>query len=178
MFFIILLDSPCCLVDNADMTNKGFVLLWSTILDSSVWMQDAPTRLVWITMLAMKDADGVVKASVPGLAHRARVALDECRTALAIFASPDPDSTSRVEEGRRIKEVPGGWFVINHEMYRFSSDERREAWRQQKAEQRAKKAAAEPGKRKEKLYGTPKTFEEKRQERLEKPEDEDGPIPP
>lgn len=127
-----------------DMSNKGFVLLWSSILDSSVWMQDAPTRLVWITLLAMKDSDGIVKTSVPGLAHRARVTLEECMSALQIFIAPDPMSTSKVEEGRRVREVPGGFFIINHEMYRYSTEERRSYWREQKAREREKKAHGEP----------------------------------
>lgn len=136
------------------MSNKGFVLLWSTILDSSVWMLDCPTRLVWITMLAMKGEDGVVKASVPGLAHRARVALHECRAALDVLMAPDPDSTTKTDEGRRIKETVGGWSIINHEMYRYSSEERRLYWRKKKAEQRQKPA-------KLKFIGAPRTMAEK-----------------
>jgi len=124
-------------------------------------MQDAATRLVWITMLAMKDGDGMVKASVPGLAHRARVTLEECKKALGVFLSPDPESGSKVEDGRRIREVAGGWFVINHEMYRYSTEEKRQYWREKKAEQREKKR----GKTNQKLFvGAPTTFEQKAEE--------------
>lgn len=119
----------------------SFVLLWGKILDSSLWVKESKeTRLVWITILAMKDSDGVIQTSVPGLAYRARVSDDECKKALKVLCSPDPGDTSKVDEGRRIREIPGGWQVVNHDHYRFSTDTKREFWRQQKAAQRAEQA--------------------------------------
>lgn len=98
------------------------------------------TRLVWITLLAMKDFDGVVKSSMVGLADRAKVDLEECRRAIAIFLAPDPDDTSKVEDGRRLREIQGGWQIVNNDLYRFSTEEKRGVWREQKARQRAAKA--------------------------------------
>jgi hypothetical protein len=95
----------------------GFVKLHGTILDSSVWQESAPTRLVWITMLAMANGDGVVEASIGGLAHRARVTREECEAAIQCFLGPDPDSRDRTT-GERIEEVPGGWLILNHRNYR------------------------------------------------------------
>lgn len=142
-------ESRCCV--------SGFALLWSKILDSSIWIKESKeTRLVWITLLAMKDRDGRIHASVIGLADRAKVTPDECRTALKIFLSPDPDDTSHVEEGRRVREIPGGWEIINHDLYRFSTEEKREFWRRQKAEQRAAVKGGkgkQSSKRKSKLGG-------------------------
>lgn len=118
---------------------NGFALLWGKILDSSIWVKESKeTRLVWITLLAMKNSEGKIWSSVIGLAHRAKVSQEECKTALHILLSPDPDDTSKVEEGRRIREIPGGWEVINHDLYRFSTEAKREFWRVQKAEQRKK----------------------------------------
>lgn len=120
---------------------SGFTLLWGKILDSSIWVKESKeTRLVWITLLAMKDSEGIVQASVVGLADRAKVTPDECRAALQVFLSPDSDDTSKVEDGRRIREVPGGWQIINHDLYRFSTEAKRRWWAQEKAAQRAKKA--------------------------------------
>jgi len=131
----------------------SFALLWGKILYSSLWVKESKeTRLVWITMLAMKDANGIIHASVVGLADAAKVTVEECKEALRIFLSPDPDDTSKIEEGRRIRVVPGGWQIINHDLYRFSTDAKREFWRQQKAEQRAKKP--KPRKRKSRDSGT------------------------
>ncbi len=126
---------------------NGFTLLWSKILDSSIWMEDKETRLVWITMLAMKDANGLVRAAKVALAYRARVSVDECDRALGVLLAPDPQSMTPDNEGRRIKEVPGGWQILNNDLYRFSTDAKREFWRQQKADQRA----AEDAKKKSKV---------------------------
>lgn len=95
----------------------GYTKLHSTILDSSVWLEPAHVRLVWITMLAMADQHGVVHASVGGLAHRARVSKEEANDSIARFLGPDPDSRDRTT-GERIEEVPGGWLVLNHANYR------------------------------------------------------------
>lgn len=95
----------------------AYTKLHATILDSSVWLEPAHVRLVWITMLATADQHGVVHASVGGLAHRARVTKEECSDAIARFLGPDPDSRDRTT-GERIEEVPGGWLVLNHANYR------------------------------------------------------------
>lgn len=120
--------------------SKGFALLWSKILESSLWVKGSKeTRLVWIACLAMKDAEGRIQSSLVGLADRAKVTDDECKASLAVLLAPDADDTSHVDDGRRLREIPGGWLVVNHDHYRFSSEERRQFWRQQKAQQRAKK---------------------------------------
>lgn len=117
----------------------GFTLLWAKILDSSIWITGTKeTRLVWITLLAMKNYEGQVFASVVGLADRAKVSPDECRKALKVLISPDPDDSSGVEEGRRLREMQGGWEIVNHDFYRFSTEAKREFWKSIKAEQRRK----------------------------------------
>lgn len=119
-----------------------FALLWGKILESSLWVQESKeTRLVWITILAMKDKDGVVEASVVGLADRAKVTPKECEAALKVLTSPDANDTSGVEKGVRLKRVQGGWKVVNNDLYRFSTEARRELWRQTKADQRTKAGA-------------------------------------
>jgi len=95
----------------------AFVKLHCTILDSSIWLESPSTRLVWITMLAMADGDGVVQASVGGLAHRSRVTRQECQEALQLFLGPDPDSRDGTT-GERIEKVAGGWLLLNHSQYR------------------------------------------------------------
>ena len=120
-----------------------FTKLFSNILDSTIWMEPPSTKIVWITMLAMSDRNGEVHASVPGLARRAGVSREEADVALETFLSPDPDSRTDVEEGRRVRKIDGGWELINHGKYRklLSSEERREYNRQKQAEYRARKKA-------------------------------------
>ena len=108
------------------------------MLDSSVWRQKSKeTRLVWVTMLMMKDADGIVRAGIPGITDRARVSRSECETALKELSEPDEDTMTQEYDGRRIKKVSEGWLVLNHEKYRTSADLKAK-WRQQKANQRAR----------------------------------------
>ena len=96
----------------------GFTKLFSTLITSTVWREDDKVRVVWITMLALADRDGVVPASVPGLAALANVDTEDCRSALALLAAPDKDSRTREHEGRRIEEVDGGWKLLNYAKYR------------------------------------------------------------
>lgn len=95
-----------------------FVKLYGSILYSTVWLESLPTKVVWITMLALADWEGLVAASVPGLAKIAGVAREDCEAALLTLLSPDPDSKTKDEEGRRIRAVDGGWKIINHGKYR------------------------------------------------------------
>lgn len=99
-----------------------FTKLFSSITESTVWCEPAGTRLVWITMLAMADRCGRVWASVPGLANRARVELEECQKALETFMAPDPFSRTPDHEGRRIEPIDGGWRLLNHAKYRALRD--------------------------------------------------------
>jgi uncharacterized phage protein (TIGR02220 family) len=119
-----------------------YVKLFEELLDSTVWSENHTTVRVWITLLAMKGRDQIVRASIPGLTHRARVEIEECQLAIDKFLSPDPYSRSKEHEGRRIKEVEGGWLVLNGEKYRqrMGIDERREYQRIKQAEYRAAKA--------------------------------------
>lgn len=125
----------------------SYTKLFSSVLLSSVWAEDNATRLVWITLLASKDRDGIVEGSVPGLAHVARVSVDECRRALEILSSPDPESRTKTKEGRRIEKVPLGWYVINHDLYQGlqSAEDMREKARLRVERHRERKASVTPG---------------------------------
>jgi len=117
----------------------GFTKLFNSILDSTIWQEPNETRLLWITMLAMCDARGEVQASIPGLAKRAGISMDECESGLVTLSSPDRYSRTKDHEGRRIAEIDGGWRLLNHGRYRelLSADERREYNRKKQAEWRA-----------------------------------------
>lgn len=138
----------------------GFTLLWAKMLDSSIWVKESKeTRLLWVTMMMMRDFKGQIYSSVVGLANRARISDEECEKSLKILLSPDKNDTSGVEEGRRLREIPGGWEIVNHDFYRFTTEEKREFWKQQKAEQRARAAA------KESMKKLPKAQEERNKKR-------------
>lgn len=105
----------------------SYTKLFTEIIHSTIWTSSLTDKVVWITMLAMADDRGQCRASVPGLARIAGVSREECLTALGSFLSPDLDSRSQEYEGRRIKEIDGGWLLINHAKYRQlrSAEERK-----------------------------------------------------
>ena len=101
----------------------GFTKLFSSIVDSTIWREDPYTKVVWVTMLAKADKNGLVNMSLPGLADAARVTIEQCKNALTIFLGPDEYSRTKDFEGRRILEVEGGWVLLNYIKYRKIQDE-------------------------------------------------------
>jgi hypothetical protein len=108
--------------------HRGFTKLFNTIVTSTIWQEDDKTRIVWITMLAIADANGIVSASIPGLASVANVEVDAARVAVQKFEQIDPDSRTKDFDGRRIEPIEGGWRILNYFKYRrmLSQEERRE----------------------------------------------------
>lgn len=94
-----------------------YTKLFSSITESTVWGEPYSTRIVWVTLLAMADAQGHVYGAIPGLARRANVTLAETEMALAAFFAPDPYSRTQAEDGRRIEAIDGGWRLLNHAKY-------------------------------------------------------------
>jgi hypothetical protein len=107
---------------------RGFTKLFNTIVTSTIWQEDDKTRIVWITMLAIADASGIVSASIPGLASVANVDVDSTRVAVKKLEDVDPDSRTKDHEGRRIEPIDGGWRILNYQKYRrmLNEEERKE----------------------------------------------------
>lgn len=125
----------------------GYTKLFSSIVASTIWREDDKTRIVWITMLAMKNERHVVEASLPGLADLARVTIKECEAAVGKLEGPDKWSRNQEYRGRRIEKCEGGWRILNGEYYRqqMSVEERREYQREYHRKYRAKKKAVGVG---------------------------------
>lgn len=109
--------------------------LMSGIVHSTVWQNPLHVKVVWITLLAMKDDKGMVYTSMPGLAHTAGVTLEQCKEAIDQFLAPDPYSSSQEFEGRRIEKVDRGFFVLNHFKFR---DWKEDGLRQKNREKQAR----------------------------------------
>jgi hypothetical protein len=106
----------------------GYTKLFGTIVTSTVWQEDAETKVIWITLLALVDKNGVVEATIPGIAHIAKVSIEKVEQAMNKFLSPDHYSRSSEFEGRRIEKVDGGYLILNYSKYRakMRSEERQE----------------------------------------------------
>ncbi len=115
--------------------------LFSKIVDSSIWLEPTPTRIVWLMFIAVMNEDGFVQfASVANVAHRARITDEEAEQAIKILESPDPNSADEDNDGRRIEKVPGGWMILNATKYRdlVTREMQRAANRERVARHRAK----------------------------------------
>ncbi len=121
--------------------SRTYTKLFRNILTSTVWQEDNTTRIVWITLLSLADQNGIVDATVPGLANMANVTVEECEQALQKFMSKDRYSRSKEHQGRRIEAVDGGWRLLNYAKYRSigQTEDRREYIRKKVQEHRAKK---------------------------------------
>lgn len=95
-----------------------FVKLDCTMIDKSIWNESAETKVVWITILAMADADGMVEAAIPGIASRAKISLEDTEKAIEKFQKPDKYSSNQANEGRRIEKIIGGYKILNYQQYR------------------------------------------------------------
>ncbi len=99
-----------------------YVKLHSSILTSSLAGESLQVRWLFVgVMLPLADRDGIVEASLPGLAHLARFSIEETERALAVLSSPDQHSRCKDHEGRRIEAVDGGWRLLSYERYRDKS---------------------------------------------------------
>ena len=93
--------------------------LFTSILDSSIWVEEPATKIVWITLIAAMDEDGFAHFStLRNLANRAVLSVEQTEAAVKILESPDPNSADKDFDGRRIERVPGGWMVLNARKYR------------------------------------------------------------
>lgn len=108
--------------------------LFAQILDSSVWNLPDPTRLVFITLMAAKDETGFARfGTIKNLADRAKVSLEACAMAVETLESPEPETATPDDDGRRIERVPGGWIVIKGPIYDEIANREQEKERVRKA---------------------------------------------
>lgn len=119
---------------------SGFTKLVPEIVLSSIWNESPEVRCVWITMLAIKDENGIVLGTEETLARIANVTLQNVTDAIELFSSPDKHSRTPDNEGRRIAKYDGGWIVLNHGKYREKDDILREKTRERVRRFREKKA--------------------------------------
>lgn len=122
--------------------------LFSKIVDSSLWEEPDYVVKVFLTLLAKKDADGVVRGNAFNISRWAKKSEEETLKALQVLSSPD---TRRIEpqpfEGRRIGRVGDGWLILNANHYRsmISKVKRKDYNREWMANYRAEIKAMTPG---------------------------------
>jgi hypothetical protein len=104
----------------AEVEDGGFAKIYGDRLEGSSLMEcRVATRWCFLFMSSTSNRSGFFRcASVSVLARRANVTLEEAELAIQELEAPDPDSTTRDEDGRRIVRVQGGWDIVTHQFYR------------------------------------------------------------
>lgn len=123
----------------------GFTKLVPEIVMSSIWNESPEVRCVWIALLATKDENGYVRGNAASLARLANVSLESAKEAIEKFQLPDPESNTPDNDGRRIQAVPGGWFVLNHALYRGKDYREYEAERKKEYRKKHSLSGTRPG---------------------------------
>lgn len=123
------------------MNDRSFVKLFSSIVTSSLWNEDSDSRVVWITMLALANSHGQIISTVSALSRIANVPPETCQKAINTFCSPDQDSRTKTDEGRRLRVIDGGWELVNYELYKqmMSEEDRKDYQRKYQQKHRTNK---------------------------------------
>jgi hypothetical protein len=104
--------------DSFNPYRHGFVALSKNLFDSSLLELPVVARWVFIGLLAQSGVDGIVYGTDESLARRFHVPLEEFQAAIDLLESPDPASTTKQHEGRRVLRKPCNTFrVINRKIY-------------------------------------------------------------
>jgi len=122
----------------------GFTKLWHRIVTSSIWDERDPTRLLWITMLALANQDGYVESSFKSLALLARISEEDCRKGLEVLTSPDEDSRTKTDDGRRLEVTDGGWRILNYVDYREATSDDPHAVKNRERQKRHREKTSKP----------------------------------
>lgn len=102
--------------------------------------------LVFTNLLAHADREGYADIHPRAIAEEVGLSVEEVKAAIEVLESPDDESRSPEEQGRRIVRIDDhrawGWKVVNYVKYRGIRDEedRREQNRKSQAKWRAKQA--------------------------------------
>jgi hypothetical protein len=122
--------------------------LFSSVVHSSLWSEPDHIRLLFITLLALADKDGIVYGSRSGLERAAMIdpdAAEKCDPWERLMG-PDSDSSDLLRnpenEGRRIQEIPGGFRLINYDYYKALRDAEERKIQNREAQRRHREKSA------------------------------------
>lgn len=98
-----------------------FAKVFSSLYDGS--LRGRPHEiLVFTNLLTRADANGEVDRHFRAIAEDIGLTVEETKAAILVLESPDPESRSPEEEGRRIARLEDhrtwGWRIINYAKYR------------------------------------------------------------
>ncbi len=121
--------------------------LFAKIVHSSLWAEPDYVCKIFVTMMAVKDADHIVRHTAYAIGRLSHKTEQEVLKALEILMAPDK---SRVEpqpyDGRRVEKVEAGYLILNGQYYEdLMRMENRRVYQAKKArEYRANKKTSAP----------------------------------
>jgi hypothetical protein len=107
-------------------------MVWGDFFNSSIMDEEIHVRFVFLMCLVWADANGEFRATRQTFARRGNIPQEQADDALEKLQAPDPDSTSKDEDGRRLISIgQNQWRVVNYVLYRrrFMKEESKEAGR-------------------------------------------------
>ena len=115
--------------------------LYSRITESSLMEEPINVRYTFVLMLAIADPEGYVIGTNVAIARRLNMELAEFEECLGVLMSPDPNSNSKDQDGRRVIVSDGerGYLLVNYVNYRDmkSPQDRRDYMREYMRRRRA-----------------------------------------
>lgn len=103
---------------------NSWIPLWTSTVDSTLWEEPLHVRVMFLTLLLMRDPDQVVRQPFRRVCKKANLseepeqALKLAQEALKILSEPDTLSVDDQEfGGRRIRQLPDGWLILNGKKY-------------------------------------------------------------
>lgn len=136
--------------------------LWSSTVESTLWEEPGDVRLLFFTLLMIRDPDHVVRMPLRVIAKKANLdpekgeAYRRCEAAMKVLLAPDTKSEEPQEfEGRRVRVTPDGFYeVLNAQKYieqmshlwkRLRKTQAQRARRERERQEGGKSVGALPG---------------------------------
>jgi len=125
-----------------------FAKVFEQIYDSSI-AEDYNCRRMFMDLLVLSDPTGCVDMTMEAISRRTNVPFVEVAKYVTQLCEPDPQSRSKLEEGKRLvpldKNRDWGWKIVNYQHYRKLKDEeaRRSYFRTAQREYRKNKKKKE-----------------------------------
>jgi hypothetical protein len=108
------------------------------LLTSSLLDQGPLAVAVMFLIIAEKDKFGVTTLNPRAVAKLLRIPVSEAQKAFDVLTSPDPESSNKEHEGRRL--IPygdsGKWLVVSHDKYQHEHSLARKRERDAEAQRR------------------------------------------
>ncbi|MFA6242034.1 MAG: hypothetical protein WC655_13960 [Candidatus Hydrogenedentales bacterium] len=124
-------------------TTDTYAKVFQSMYTGSLYGAGLHVFAVWGWVLAHKDETGYVEVNPVLVAHELGGTAEQVQQAIDFLCAPDPKSRSKEAEGRRLEKIDDElvYKVVNHAKYRERGKDRREYWKNWRAEHKTDRVA-------------------------------------